>query len=209
MSLAASSSASYAPLFISVFLFQLCRLKSMLTAAGRSTMWCFTQSPAKAHRMTGQLVAIAIAPQAKAAMESVPSAEVVAGLGIVGDRYGAGRGAAQFQGRRAPEKEITLIAREAIGAANDEFYYTIEHLDTRRNLLTEGVPLNDLVGKTFRVGPVLIKGLELCEPCGYLEKRTFNGIKAALKHRGGLRCCVIEGGTIRVGDAVAVALAHR
>jgi hypothetical protein len=97
-----------------------------------------------------------------------------------------------FQGRRKPENEVTLIAREAIEAANDEFNYTIEHLDTRRNLLTECVPLNDLVRKTFRVGPVVLKGLELCEPCGYLEKRTFAGIKAA-KHRGGLRCCVIEG----------------
>jgi MOSC domain-containing protein YiiM len=49
---------------------------------------------------------------------------------------------------------------------------------------------------------VLLKGLELCEPCGYLEKRTFAGIKAALEHRGGLRCCVIEGGAISVGDSI-------
>jgi MOSC domain-containing protein YiiM len=154
--------------------------------------------------MNGKLVAIAIAHQAKAATESIASAELIAGIGIVGDRYGAGRGAAQFQGRRAPEKEVTLIAREAIEAANNEFNYTIEHLDTRRNLLTAGVPLNDLVGKSFRVGPVLLKGLELCEPCGYLEKRTFAGIITALKHRGGLRCCILEGGTMNVGDAIAV-----
>src|SRR5204863_3796048 len=119
-----------------------------------------------------------------------------------GDRYGAGIGAAQFKGRPKPENEVTLIAKEAIEAANDEFNYTIDHLETRRNLLTEGVPLNDLVGKTFSVGKVVLKGLELCEPCGYLEKRTFEGIKAALKHRGGLRCCVLEGGKIRVGDSV-------
>jgi MOSC domain-containing protein YiiM len=151
----------------------------------------------------GKLLAIAIACQAKGVMESVETVEVVAGEGLCGDRYGAGIGAAQFRGRRPPEKEVTLIAREAIEAANDEFNYTIAHLDTRRNLLTEGVPLNDLVGKTFRVGPVVLKGLELCEPCGYLEKRTFAGIKDALKHRGGLRCCVVEGGEIRVGDEIS------
>jgi MOSC domain-containing protein YiiM len=150
----------------------------------------------------GKLLAIAIARQAKGAMVNIEAIEAVAGEGLRGDRYGAGIGAAQFQGRRSPEKEVTLIAREAIEAANDEFNYTIAHLDTRRNLLTEGVPLNDLVGKTFRVGPVLLKGLELCEPCGYLEKRTFAGIKAALKHRGGLRCCILEGGEIRVGDPI-------
>src|SRR5688572_678726 len=150
----------------------------------------------------GKLLAIAIARQAKGTMENVDSIEVIAGEGLLGDRYGSGIGAAQFQGRRKPENEVTLIAREAIEAANNEYNYTIAHLDTRRNLLTEGVPLNDLVGKTFRVGRVLLKGLELCEPCGYLEKRTFVGIKAALKHRGGLRCCVLEGGEIRVGDII-------
>jgi MOSC domain-containing protein YiiM len=153
---------------------------------------------------SGKLLAIAIARQAKGAMENVESIEAVAGEGLRGDRYGAGIGAAQFKGRRKPENEVTLIASEAIEAANDEFNYTIDHLQTRRNLLTEGLPLNDLVGKTFRVGDVLLKGLELCEPCGYLESRTFRGIKAALKHRGGLRCCVMEGGEIRVGDAIQI-----
>lgn len=151
---------------------------------------------------TGKLIAIATAAQAKGAMQKAVSAKLVAGQGIAGDRYGAGVGAAQYRGRRAPEKEITLIARESIEAANDEFNYTIEHLETRRNLLTDGVPLNDLVGKTFRVGQALLKGLELCEPCGYLEKRTFKGIMRALKHRGGLRCCILEGGTIQVGDTI-------
>jgi MOSC domain-containing protein YiiM len=151
----------------------------------------------------GKLLAIAIARQAKGPMEIVASVEIVEGQGLRGDRYGAGIGAAQFKGRRKPENEVTLIAREAIEAANDEFNYTIEHLETRRNLLTDGVPLNELVGKTFRVGDsVALKGLELCEPCGYLEKRTFDGIKAALKNRGGLRCCVIAGGEICVGDRI-------
>jgi MOSC domain-containing protein YiiM len=154
----------------------------------------------------GRLLAIAIAREAKAATENVDTIKAVAGEGLLGDRYGAGIGAAQFKGRRKPENELTLIAREAIEAANDEFNLTIEHLETRRNLLTEGVPLNDLVGKTFRVGAVQLKGLELCEPCGYLEKRTFAGIKAALQRRGGLRCCILQGGIIRVGDAIEPAL---
>jgi len=138
-------------------------------------------------------------------MELVESAELVEGEGIRGDRYGAGVGAAQFQGRRKPENEVTLIASEAIEAANDEFNYTIEHLDTRRNLLTSGVPLNELIGKTFCIGGVVLKGLERCEPCGYLERRAFVGIREALKERGGLRCCVVRGGVVRGGDAISAA----
>jgi MOSC domain-containing protein YiiM len=153
----------------------------------------------------GRLLAIAIAREAKGVMENVESIEAVAGEGLVGDRYGAGIGAAQFKGRRKPENEVTLIASEAIETANDEFNMTIAHLDTRRNLLTSGAPLNDLVRKTFRVGPVLLRGLELCEPCGYLERRTYPFIRMALKNRGGLRCCVVEGGEIRVGDAIVTA----
>src|SRR4051812_24528292 len=151
----------------------------------------------------GKLLAIAIARRAKGPMEQVESLEAVAGEGLQGDRYGAGVGGAQFQGRRKPENEVTLIAREAIEAANDEFNYTIEHLDTRRNLLTSGIALNELIGKTFCIGEVLLKGLDRCEPCGYLERRTFVGIREALKGRGGLRCCVVQGGVIRAGDACA------
>src|SRR6478736_4212582 len=103
---------------------------------------------------TCKLLGIAIPQQAKGPMENVASIEAVAGEGLRGDRYGAGIGAAQFKGRRKPENEVTLIAREAIEAANSEFNYTIDHLDTRRNLLTAGVPLNELVGKAFRIGEV-------------------------------------------------------
>ena len=129
----------------------------------------------------GKLLAIAIARQAKGPMEQVQAIEAVAGEGLRGDRYGAGTGAAQFKGHRKPENEVTLIAREAIEAANNEFNLMIEHLETRRNLLTEGVPLNDLVGKTFRIGETVLKGLELCEPCGYLERRVGQGLMPALR----------------------------
>jgi MOSC domain-containing protein YiiM len=151
----------------------------------------------------GRLLAIAIAREAKGPMESIDSIEAVAGEGLRGDRYGAGIGAAQFRGRRKPENEVTLIAEEAIAAACQESGLPIEHLITRRNLLTTGVPLNDLVGKTFRVGEVELKGLELCQPCGYLEKRTFPFIKQALHNRGGLRAMIVRGGKIAIGNEIA------
>jgi MOSC domain-containing protein YiiM len=153
----------------------------------------------------GRLLAIAVTERAKGPMGHVPSVEAVEALGLRGDRYGEGRGAAQFKGRRSSEKEVTLIAREAIEAASLQCDEPIEHLMTRRNLLVEGVPLNDLVGKTFRVGEVLLKGMELCEPCGYLEKRTFPGIQKALKHRGGLRTMIVRGGVLTAGDEITPA----
>jgi len=66
-----------------------------------------------------------------------------------------------------------------------------------------GVSLNHLVGTEFGVGEAVCRGTELCEPCSYLERHLeSNGVRNALVHRGGLRCRILDGGRIRVGDGV-------
>ncbi len=79
---------------------------------------------------------------------------------------------------------------------------TLPPWQTRRNLLTRKVPLNHLIGQEFAVGPVVLRGLRLCEPCGHLEKLTRVGVKAGLVHRGGLRAQVLTGGTLKVGAKI-------
>lgn len=150
---------------------------------------------------SGQLLAIGIAPEAKAPLESRESVEIIPGHGIAGDRYAAGKGAGQ-RGKIKEEQHVTLIAEEAITAACEESGLPITHLLTRRNLLVRGVPLADLLSKRFRIGEVVLFGFEDCAPCGYLEKMTFPHIKQALHKRGGLRAVVVSGGTIRVGDEI-------
>jgi MOSC domain-containing protein YiiM len=152
----------------------------------------------------GQLLAITIAPTAKVAMEGRQEAEAIPGKGLSGDRYAAGKGAFQKGDEIAPRQEVSLIESEAIEAVVRDYELDITHSDTRRNLLTRGVALNHLVGQAFAVGEVVFKGVKLCEPCGYLEGLTCEGIEEALKHRGGLRAQVIQGGTIRVNDAIRV-----
>ena len=78
----------------------------------------------------------------------------------------------------------------------------LEPGEARRNLVTRGVPLNHLVGREFRIGDVLLRGLRLCEPCEHLEALTVQGIKNALCHRGGLRAQIIQGGIMRTGDSI-------
>ena len=68
-----------------------------------------------------------------------------------------------------------------------------------------GVALNHLVGRTFRVGGVRMRGVRLAEPCVYLEQLTgLVGVRAALVHRGGLRAEILDDGELVVGDAVDV-----
>lgn len=149
----------------------------------------------------GKLIGIRVASDAKGEMRAVDRIDVLHGRGLTGDRYAELKGAFQ-RARIEPSQEVTLIESEAIEAAANDYQLEIEHATTRRNLLTEGVPLNHLVGAEFRVGPVVLRGVELCEPCGYLEKLTCAGIKEALLHRGGLRAQVVNGGSIQIGDAI-------
>lgn len=145
----------------------------------------------------GQLRAIQLTLSKGAALISVPETEAIPGQGLAGDRRAKGK-------TTEPLNQVTLIETEALTAAARDYELTIEPLLTRRNLLTEGVPLNHLVGVEFQVGPVVLRGIELCEPCGYLESQTFPGIKKALLHRGGLRAEIVRGGILRVGDIITV-----
>lgn len=151
----------------------------------------------------GRLLEICIAPDAGKPMQSLQQVEAVAGQGLEGDRYAELRGTFQKgETESLPRRQVSLIEREAILSATNKYELDFNHATTRRNLLTEGVPLNHLVGKTFTIGEVTLRGIDLCEPCGYLEKITVEGIEKSLLHRGGLRAEIVSGGTLRVGDTV-------
>ena len=132
---------------------------------------------------------------------AVNSVRAVAGVGLEGDRYSAGRGhwSARFPG---PHRQVTLIEAEALEALERDHGLTLSAAESRRNILTSGVALNHLVEREFRVGPAVLRGIELCEPCRYLEKLTGQPVRAPLVHRGGLNAEVLEGGVMTVGDEV-------
>ena len=75
----------------------------------------------------------------------------------------------------------------------------------RRNVVTRHVRLNEMVGKRFRVGPVTLEGLELCEPCRLFAKRTHKEALQFFSGKGGLRATIVTGGVFVVGDPVDVA----
>ncbi len=152
--------------------------------------------------MTGRVVSIHIAPKASAPTVSVPRVRAVAGRGLEGDRYF--RGAGTYSEPAGSDRELTFIELEAIEAFREEYASDIAPGDARRNIVTEGVSLNDLVGVGFRVGRVLVRGVRLCEPCRHLAGLTDANVLPGLVHRGGLRAQILEGGIVRVGDPIAV-----
>ena len=156
--------------------------------------------------MPSSVLAIYIAPSPGTSMQSVERVEARAGLGLVGDRYHAQAGTFSSKppppGKAPKPRDVTLIEVEAIEAATRDYGVALEPAETRRNILVRGAALNHLVGREFRVGQARLRGVELCEPCGHLEKLTRTGVRAALVHRGGLRCAVVADGGIAVGDGL-------
>jgi hypothetical protein len=153
-----------------------------------------------------QIHSIYIAARAGELMMQLARAEVIAGEGIVGDRYALGIGA--FSKTKPKIRHISLIALSAIENANGQLDTKQQTPfgggDTRRNLVIKGISeeeLNGLVGRTFYLGGIAFKGTELCEPC----QRPANLLKrpdfmSAFENRGGLRAEALDSGTISNGD---------
>lgn len=140
--------------------------------------------------------AIFVAKESEGQQLQVDFADLVQGKGIVGDR--------NFAKSKWPGQNITFIEIEEIENYNANFAQNIGLSDTRRNIVTQGIRLNELVGKEFRIGEAVFKGIELCEPCTVLGKLLENeaikqkDVIKAFVHRGGLRADVICGGRISV-----------
>jgi MOSC domain-containing protein YiiM len=149
----------------------------------------------------GSVEGIFIASEAEQATHGVDAVRAVAGRGLVGDRYFAGDGT--FFEERKPGQDLTLIEAEAIEGLAREHGIGLGPGEARRNVVTRGIALNDLVGRRFTVGDVECVGRRLCDPCSHLESLTQPGVLKGLVNRGGLRADIVNGGRIAVGDPVS------
>ncbi|WP_257297606.1 MOSC domain-containing protein [Haloarchaeobius sp. FL176] len=158
-----------------------------------------TAAAGDATATTGTVEAIHLAPESGEPVEPVERVEAVAEAGLRGDRYFDESGTFSDGTPRG----ITLIEAEAIEAAESDYGVELRDGRHRRNVTTRGVALNHLVDEEFRVGDAVCRGVELCEPCSYLEGLTEDGVASSLVHRGGLRATIVESGVLAVGDTVA------
>jgi hypothetical protein len=152
------------------------------------------EQPYGRQRTLGSVAAILVAADAEQPLGRVDSAQAVAGSGLEGDRYGAGRGTFSGTGRGY---ELTLVDADVLDSID------LPWEQARRNIVTRGVDLSSLVGRRFTVGEVECIGRRLAEPCAHLEKLSRPGIMRPLVHRAGLRADILTGGSITLGDTVA------
>ena len=136
------------------------------------------------------VVAIHLGEDGVKELWTVQSVRAVAGQGLEGDRHFRPAGA-------KPGQALTLVEEENVADV------ALQPGETRRQLTTRGVLLNELVGRRFRVGEVECYGVELCEPCLHLQQMTRPGIIEELVHRAGINADILTDGTISVGDEIA------
>jgi len=151
-----------------------------------------------------QIYRLFISDKAGEPMRSLKSASLIAGKGVEGDRYFNGYGTFSEKLKGNPAVELSLIEKEEIDIFNQNYNQTLNYADARRNIVTEGVRLNALVGKVFTMGNVTLKGIRLCEPCAYLAENVNKLVLPHLVGRGGLRAQILTGDDIYVGDLIKV-----
>ena len=150
------------------------------------------------------LTAILTSPASLMPMASHEAIEVIANVGIVGDRYATGRGF--HSGESEWDAHVTLIQQEHFDALASEHGVNLEPAELRRNLVTRGIDLNDLVGQRFRIGKhVVLRGRKVWPPCARIVK--YSGrveIWKYLARKCGIGADVLVGGPIRVGNPIVL-----
>ena len=144
-----------------------------------------------------QVLKIGITKNNNQKIQEVTNIKVLANQGVVGDRH--------FKEFNDPFSQITLIESENIDFYNLKFGLNIKYTDFRRNIVTKGIRLNELVGKKLLIGKVSVEGVDLCRPCRHLSEllNQDNIIKEFLR-RGGLRCQILTSSKININDKIKI-----
>jgi MOSC domain-containing protein YiiM len=147
----------------------------------------------------GRLVGIARRARRLAPMQETGEGVISVAAGLAGDSKGA----------RFPQRQVTLLAREAWAAAVAEAGNPALPWTARRaNLLLEGVELPRGRGSIVQIGPVRLEVTGQTYPCSRMEEARPGLLRVLARDwRGGLTCRVLEGGAIRLGDAALVVFA--
>ena len=127
----------------------------------------------------------------------INTVDLVAGKGIIGDRH--------FKDYNDPFNHLSIIESESIDEYNKKYNLDILYLDFRRNIVTRGIRLNDLINKKILIGDVQLDVIDLRRPCRHLSQKLDkdNIIKEFLR-KGGIRCEILNDGKISTGDQIKI-----
>jgi MOSC domain-containing protein YiiM len=144
-------------------------------------------------------------PRAFLPMRAFPELTLIAGQGIEGDRYMIGQETGFYSHKPEEGRQVTLFEVETLEALRRDHGIELSAEEHRRNVTVEGVPLNHLVGRRFRLGEAVLEATRLSTPCRHIEEILGKAVFDPLINRSGLNCKIVVGGVVRVGDVVRAA----
>jgi len=129
-------------------------------------------------------------PAAEHPIIEVGEVDCVSGRGLQGDRF--------FDYKDNYKGQITFFAWETYQAICRALAVAGKPPSVfRRNVITAGVELNDLIGREFELQGVRFRGTEECRPCYWMDQAFAPGANAFLRGRGGLRAAILSDGPLR------------
>ena len=144
-----------------------------------------------------EIIKIGITENNNRNINAVNAIDLVAGKGVIGDRY--------FKGYNDPFNHLSIIEGESIDEYNKKYDLNIPYLDFRRNIVTKGIKLNDLINKKILIGGVQLDVIDLCRPCRHLsEKLGKDNIIKEFLRKGGIRCEILNDGKISINDQIKI-----
>lgn len=149
------------------------------------------------------VIDIFVCPEKGGKMQSVLDVKAITGAGLEGDRYGMALGS--WNEGKPGKRQVSFIANEDVLNVNSTIKVPYRACETRRNILTSGVDLMNLIGKEFTIGTVKFRGIEYCNPCDRPDKLSGNkGFKTMFEHTAGILAEVLTDGVIKVGATIKI-----
>ena len=138
----------------------------------------------------GQAVSLQISVGRRQPMKVVESATFVAGQGIEGDRHATSN-------RDLQDRQVLLMDGETLQALG------LDRGRIKENSTSTGIDVARLEpGQQVALGDdVVIRISRPCAPCSRMDE-IRPGLQQELEGRRGKLASVVEGGTVRVGDAI-------
>lgn len=151
----------------------------------------YIRSSWKGSRM-GEVVSIHVVRSRGGAAEPVDRVMVQTNYGLAGD----------WRSRRNGAGQVTLIEAEALEEVARRTGHPVQSGASRRQIVVQGMRLTDLLWQRISVGAVHLFVEDRCDPCKRMEATIGVGARQAMEGQGGVRCLVLQGGELCIGDMV-------
>ena len=130
-------------------------------------------------------------PAGSHSIVEVAEIDCIAGSGVRGDRF--------YNYKENYQGQITFFSSEVFDSMRIALNLPGKSpAAARRNVVTQGIDLNSLIGTDFEIQGVRFRGTAHCKPCYWMDRAFAPGAEHFLQNHGGLRAQILTDGRLSV-----------